>query len=85
MAKNTSFILGKEHSAFIKAQVRKGRFGSASEAVRAGLRLLEEQELKLERLRAALAEGEASGAEDDPFAVFTEWSSEADDKAYGKL
>ena len=62
MAKNTSFVLGKEHAAFIKAQVRKGRFGSASEAVRAGLRLLEEQELKLERLRAALAEGEASGA-----------------------
>jgi antitoxin ParD1/3/4 len=82
LPKNTSVVLGKEHAAFIAKQVRKGRFGSASEAVRAGLRLLEEQELKLERLRAALTEGEA---EDDPFAVFTEWSGEADDKAYGKL
>ena len=61
MAKNTSVVLGKEHDKFIKSQVRKGRFGSASEAVRAGLRLLEEQELKIERLRAALVEGEASG------------------------
>ena len=26
-----------------------------------------------------------SGVEDDPFAVFSEWSSEADEKAYGKL
>ena len=61
MPKNTSVVLGKEHQRFIKSQVRKGRFGSASEAVRAGLRLLEEQELKVERLRAALLEGEASG------------------------
>lgn len=65
MSRNTSVVLGKEHDKFIKAQIRKGRFGSASEAVRAGLRLLEEQELKLEHLRAALAEGEASGAATD--------------------
>ena len=62
MPKNTSVVLGDEHDEFIQIQVRKGRFGSASEAIRAGLRLLEEQELKIERLRAALAAGKASGA-----------------------
>ncbi len=61
MSKNTSVVLGKEHNRFIKSQLRKGRVGSASESVRAGLRLLEEQELKIERLRSALREGEASG------------------------
>lgn len=64
--KNTSVVLGKQHTAFIKKQVRKGRFGSASEAVRAGLQLLEEQELRMERLRAAIDEGLASG-EPEPF------------------
>lgn len=64
--KNTSVVLGRQHTAFIKKQVRKGRFGSASEAVRAGLQLLEEQELRMERLRAAIREGEASGAP-EPF------------------
>ena len=62
MTKNTSVILGKEHDKFISAQIRKGRFASASEAMRAGLRLLEEQELKVENLRAAIIKGEASGA-----------------------
>lgn len=64
--KNTSVVLGKQHTAFIKKQVRKGRFGSASEAVRAGLQLLEEQELRMERLRSAIDEGLASG-EPEPF------------------
>jgi antitoxin ParD1/3/4 len=62
MSKNTSIVLGKEQEKFIQRQVKKGRFGSASEAMRAGLRLLEEQELKIERLRAAIIEGETSGA-----------------------
>lgn len=61
MSKNTSVVLGKEQDKFIRAQIKNGRFGSASEAMRAGLRLLEEQELKVERLRAAIIEGEASG------------------------
>ena len=66
MSKNTSVILGKEHDKFISAQIKKGRFASASEAMRAGLRLLEEQELKIENLRAAIIRGEESG-EPQPF------------------
>ena len=61
MSKNTSVTLGDQYDAFIQRQIAKGRFGSASEAVRAGLRLLEDQENSLEHLRAAIDEGDASG------------------------
>ena len=61
MGKNTSFILGDHFSDFIETQVSQGRYGSASDVVRASLRLLEEHEAKLERLRAALIAGEESG------------------------
>jgi antitoxin ParD1/3/4 len=61
MSKNTSFSLGDHFSRFIEAQLVDGRYGSASDVVRAGLRLLEEQEMKLAALRAALDEGENSG------------------------
>lgn len=61
MSKNTSFSVGEHFSGFIEAQVREGRYKSASDVARAGLRLLEEQEAKLAALRAALIGGEESG------------------------
>ncbi len=61
MAKNTSFILGDHFDAFVSAQIAAGRYASATDVIRSGLRLLEEREAKLEGLRQALAEGEASG------------------------
>ena len=48
MAKNTSVSLGEHFDEFIAAQLSKGRYGSATEVVRAGLRLLENEEQKLE-------------------------------------
>jgi antitoxin ParD1/3/4 len=61
VSKNTSFALGEHFSAFIEQQIADGRYGNASEVVRAGLRLLEEREAKLRALRDALVEGEQSG------------------------
>jgi len=59
MSRNTSVTLGKHFSEFIDSKIQTGRFESTSEAVRAGLRLLEVSEAKLDILRATLAEGKA--------------------------
>ncbi len=61
MARSTSFALGEHFQEFIESQVASGRFGTASDVVRAGLRLLEDEETRLGELRAALIEGEESG------------------------
>ena len=61
MAKNTSITLGNHFESFIGERVAAGRYGSASEVVRAGLRLLEEHETHMETLQDALAKGEQSG------------------------
>jgi len=61
MQKNTSVTLGKHYEAFIAQQIENGQFSSASEAIRAGLRLLEEKDIKLAVLRKALRDGESSG------------------------
>ena len=64
MAKNTSVTLGKHFDQFINQQLNTGRYGSASEVIRAGLRLLEDQETKILNLRNMLIEGENSGVSD---------------------
>ena len=64
MAKNTSVILGSHFEEFVGAQVGSGKYGSASEVVRAGLRLLEEREAAITALQYALVEGEESGLGD---------------------
>ena len=61
MSKNTSISLGDHFSDFIERKVETGRYQSASEVVRAGLRLLEEHEEYVAAVRAALIEGENSG------------------------
>lgn len=61
MAKNTSISLGDHFDTFISSQLESGRYGSASEIVRAGLRLLEDSESKLQTLRQMLIHGEESG------------------------
>jgi antitoxin ParD1/3/4 len=58
MSNNTSFSLGDHFNAFIETQVARGRFASASDMVRAGLHLMEEQEAKQDALRSALIAGE---------------------------
>lgn len=66
MSRNTSVALGQHFASFIDAQVQSGRYGSASDVVRAGLRLLEEHEAKVKALQAALHAGLESG-EPRPF------------------
>jgi antitoxin ParD1/3/4 len=65
MPRNTSVTLGDHFDAFVSEKIAEGRFQSVSEAVRAGLRRLEEDELKLEALRAKLEAGEASPLVED--------------------
>ena len=64
MQKNTSITLGQHFDSFIAEQLKSGRYSSTSEVVRAGLRLLEESETRLNTLRKMLKEGEAGGFED---------------------
>jgi antitoxin ParD1/3/4 len=66
VGKNTSFSLDEHYSAFIEDEVASGRYRSASDVVRAALRLLEDRETRLRALRQALIDGERSG-ESVPF------------------
>ncbi len=65
MPRNTSVTLGEHFDAFVNEKIAEGRFQSVSEAVRAGLRRLEEDERKLEALRARLQAGEDSPLVED--------------------
>ena len=61
MAKNTSILLGDHFDNFINQQVQSGRFSSASEVVRAALRMFEHEESKKDALIKELKRGEESG------------------------
>jgi antitoxin ParD1/3/4 len=61
MPKNTSITLGEHFDGFIARQIADGRYASASEVMRAALRLLEDNEQKVATLRRLLADGENSG------------------------
>jgi len=61
MNRNTSISLGNYFDNFIQSRISAGRFKNASEVVRAGLRLLEEEENKIIALKEAVQEGIDSG------------------------
>lgn len=65
MSKNTSISLGNYFDQFIHNRISEGRFKNVSEVVRAGLRLLEEEENKIKALRSAIQEGIDSGIAND--------------------
>lgn len=61
MAKNTSILLGDYYQEIIQEQIRLGKYTSASEVVRAALRLFNHEETKRKELIEALEKGEKSG------------------------
>ncbi|GGO55299.1 antitoxin ParD1/3/4 [Roseovarius pacificus] len=65
MPRNTSVVLSDHFNDFITRAVESGRYSSASDVVRAGLRMLEAEEEKLERLRAEVQKGIDSGFIED--------------------
>lgn len=65
MSKNTSISLGNYFDDFVQSQVEAGRFKNVSEVVRAGLRLLENEEIKILALKNAVKDGIDSGIAHD--------------------
>jgi antitoxin ParD1/3/4 len=61
MGRNTSISLGDHFENFVDNSLSTGRFKNASEVIRAGLRLLEEEESKIVALKKAIEEGIESG------------------------
>lgn len=65
MGRNTSISLGNYFESFVQSQINEGRYKNASEVIRAGLRLLEERENKVQALKNAIQEGIDSGINED--------------------
>ncbi len=65
MPKTTSFILGEHFDSFVASQVATGRYTSASEVIREGLRLVENRDRHMEALDEAVQVGLDSGIDDD--------------------
>lgn len=64
-AKNTSIALGDRHIAYAHRKIESGEFSSVSEVVRDALRRAEERDVRIERLRELIREGEESGIAKD--------------------
>lgn len=65
MSKNTSISLGNYFDKFVQQSISEGRYKNVSEVIRAGLRLLEEEEQKVAALKKAIQEGVDSGIAED--------------------
>ena len=65
MNKNTSISLGNYFDQFVQSSIKEGRFKNVSEVIRAGLRLLEEEESRAIALKKAIKEGIDSGIAHD--------------------
>lgn len=65
MGRNTSVSLGDYFENFVANKIIQGRYKNASEVIRAGLRLLEEEESKIQILKKAIQEGVESGIAKD--------------------
>ena len=65
MSKNTSISLGNYFDDFVRQRISEGRYKNVSEVIRAGLRLLEEEESKVSALKNAIDEGIKSGMAKD--------------------
>ena len=61
MGRNTSVSLGDYFENFVDSRISEGRFKNASEVIRAGLRMLEEEENKIMALKKAINDGIESG------------------------
>lgn len=57
MSKNTSISLGNYFEQFVQTQIAAGRYKNVSEIIRAGLRLLENEESKVTALKNSIQEG----------------------------
>ncbi len=63
--KNTSISLGSYFDQFVSSQITEGRYKNVSEVIRAGLRLLEDEESKTKALKNAIQKGVESGIAHD--------------------
>ena len=81
--KTTSVALGTHFEEFIQSAIQSGRYNNASEVVRSGLRMLEEQEQKMAALRSALQQGLDSGIAQDFDAE--SYLKEMKERKHGKL